>query len=187
MLGIEQHQRGGDIFQKDGVDLPVDVLARQIPQHGFALGAVCALEAELRDGPELLTVRGGMFLELAMRQPPAQSRFADARIADQDEFRSGVVDALLRLTEQERFVQLPDADDGVFFPQRRQHRQARVKGKPEVQSLVRGFRSTWPTQAQVSHRQRRTGDHHLLFDASHRPSHEKDTQRHESSMALQHL
>src|ERR1051325_571904 len=70
-----------------------------------------------------------MLLELAMRQPPAQPRFAHARIADQDEFSSGVVDALLRLTKQQRFVQLPDANDSIFFSQRRQHRQTWVKGE----------------------------------------------------------
>jgi hypothetical protein len=58
------------------------------------------LEAELRDGPELLAVRGDMLLELAVCQPPAQPGFADARIADQDEFGRGVVDTLLCLAER---------------------------------------------------------------------------------------
>jgi hypothetical protein len=39
------------------------------------------------------------------------------------------MDALLRLTEQKRFVQLPDADDGIFFSQRRQHWQMGMKGE----------------------------------------------------------
>ena len=37
IAGVEQHQRGGDIFQKDGVDLPVDRLPGQIPQHRFLM------------------------------------------------------------------------------------------------------------------------------------------------------
>jgi hypothetical protein len=56
-----------------------------------------------------------VLLELVVRQPPAQPRFTHARVADQDELSGGVVHALLRLTEQQRFVQLPDADDAVFF------------------------------------------------------------------------
>ncbi len=87
--------------------MPVDMLTSQIPQHGFALGAVLALEAKLRDGPELLTVRGRVFLELAVRQPPAQPGFAHARIADEDESGGGVVNALLRLTEQDALRPIP--------------------------------------------------------------------------------
>ena len=75
------------------------MLTRQIPQHGFAVGAILALETEFGDGPELLTVRGGMFLELAVRQPPAQPGFAHARIADEHEFGGGVVDIFFCLTE----------------------------------------------------------------------------------------
>ncbi|MBV6505622.1 MAG: hypothetical protein ILNGONEN_01186 [Syntrophorhabdaceae bacterium] len=99
--------------------MPVNVLTRQIPQHRLALRAVFALEAELRDRPELLTVRGSVLFELTVRQPPAQPSFAHTGIADEDEFGGCVVDALLGLTKQEGFVQFPDADDGVFFPQRR--------------------------------------------------------------------
>src|ERR1700687_2654572 len=108
------------------MDVSVNRLTRQIPQHGLALRSVFAYTTKLRNDPELLTVCGGVLLELAMRQPPAQPRFSHARIADENEFSSGIVDALLRLAAQERFVQLPDANDGVFFSQRRQH------GKPGV-------------------------------------------------------
>src|SRR5690349_17253462 len=54
--GIEEHESGGDILQKDGMDLSIDMLACQIPQHGFALGTVFAFQSEFLDGPKLLTV-----------------------------------------------------------------------------------------------------------------------------------
>ena len=60
-------------------------------------------------------MRGGVLLELAVRQPPAQARFAHAQIADEHEFGGGVVDVLFCLTEENGFIQFPDADDRVFF------------------------------------------------------------------------
>ena len=68
-----------------------------------------------------------MFLELAVRQPPAQARFAHARIADEDEFGGGVVDVLFCLTKKDGFIQFPDADDGVFFSEGGEDGEVRVE------------------------------------------------------------
>ena len=125
---VEEHQRGSDVLQKDGMDLPIHVLTRQIPQYGFAVGAIFALETEFGDGPELLTVCGSVLLELAVRQPPAQARFAHARIADEHEFGGGVIDVLFCLTEQDGFIIFPDADDGVFFSEGGEDGEVGVEG-----------------------------------------------------------
>ncbi len=118
IAGIEQHQRGGDVLQKDGVNLPIDVLTCQIPQHGFALGAVYALQSELRDSPELLAVRGSVLLELAVRQPPAQPRFAHARIADQHNLGRHIVEGTLQSTFVQNHieVEIPDPPTSWLSP-----------------------------------------------------------------------
>ena len=126
--GVENHQRGGDVFQKDGVDLAIHVLTCQIPQYGFAVGAILALETQLRKRPKLLTMRGGMLLELAVRQSPAQTRFTHARISDEDEFSGGVVDVLFCLAKKEDFVVFPDADYGIIFSKGGEDGEVRVEG-----------------------------------------------------------
>ncbi len=42
------------------MNLTVDRLTRQIPQHGFAVGAILAFKPQLWNRPELLTMCGGV-------------------------------------------------------------------------------------------------------------------------------
>jgi hypothetical protein len=64
------------------------------------------------------------------RQPPAQPRFADTRIADEDEFRSGVVDYLGdgSMPEERVQMQIPNKDNGVSFTKGDKAGQAWVEG-----------------------------------------------------------
>jgi hypothetical protein len=119
--GIEQDQCQVGVVEKQRMGQPVVGLACQVPENGFTLGAIGTACAQFIEHPELLAVCRSMFLKLAMRQSPAESRLAHARIAHQDDFggsmmhRSGRSSGLWRFAEKDSKIELPDVDERVAF------------------------------------------------------------------------
>ena len=71
-----------------------------------------------------------------MGEAPAETGLANARIADEHQFSGRVVDALRRLAEEDRLVQVPDADDGIARAQGAEYREA-ADGRPRSGRRIR--------------------------------------------------
>src|SRR5712664_2489534 len=94
-------------------------LARQVPQNRFALDFSVEAEAcgELIQHPELLSVGGSMFLEVAVGEPPTQAGFSHPGITQQDNLGRRVMhgqwSSTGQSTEQSIEIQIPNEDHRV--------------------------------------------------------------------------
>jgi hypothetical protein len=103
---IKEDESKIGIVQEQCMRQPVIGLSRQIPQNRFTFGAVLSARTKFVNHPELLTVRGGVFFEFAVRQPPAQPRLAHTRVAYQHDLGRGVMYCLLQCFTKQ-YIEIP--------------------------------------------------------------------------------